>query len=104
TYHGRTGWKIDWERPVRRLCGSIQNVMDPLELSPEAFRRLAANVAELAADYISTLERSPYFSCNHGRGNRALVCAGVAGAGDGRPGLGCARGRDRSFAGAQRTL
>ncbi|MBZ5616185.1 MAG: pyridoxal-dependent decarboxylase [Acidobacteriia bacterium] len=30
--------------------------MDPLELSPEDFRRLAASVAELSAEYISTLD------------------------------------------------
>jgi len=30
--------------------------MDPLELSPEEFRRLAANVAELSAEYVSTLD------------------------------------------------
>jgi aromatic-L-amino-acid decarboxylase len=40
--------------------------MDPLELSPEAFRRLAANVAELAADYISTLDGRRTFPATTG--------------------------------------
>jgi glutamate/tyrosine decarboxylase-like PLP-dependent enzyme len=40
--------------------------MDPLELSPEAFRRLAANVAELSAEYISTLDARRTFPTTTG--------------------------------------
>jgi aromatic-L-amino-acid decarboxylase len=40
--------------------------MDPLELSPEDFRRLAANVAELCAEYISTLDARRTFPTTTG--------------------------------------
>ena len=40
--------------------------MDPLELSPQAFRRLAANVAELSAGYIFTLDARRTFPTTTG--------------------------------------
>ncbi len=40
--------------------------MDPLELSSEDFRRLAANVVELAAEYISTLDARRTFPITTG--------------------------------------
>jgi aromatic-L-amino-acid decarboxylase len=40
--------------------------VDPLELSPEDFRRLAANVAELSAEYISTLDARRTFPTTTG--------------------------------------
>jgi aromatic-L-amino-acid/L-tryptophan decarboxylase len=40
--------------------------MDPLEVSPEDFRRLAANVAELCAEYISTLDARRTFPTTTG--------------------------------------
>jgi aromatic-L-amino-acid/L-tryptophan decarboxylase len=65
--------------------------MDPLEFSAEDFRRLAANVAELAAEYISTLDARRTFPVTTGAeverlfalelpeqamGDRALVALG----------------------------
>ncbi len=40
--------------------------MDPLELSPQDFRRLAANVTELSAEYISTLDARRTFPTTTG--------------------------------------
>jgi glutamate/tyrosine decarboxylase-like PLP-dependent enzyme len=40
--------------------------MDPLELPPQAFRRLAASVAELSAEYISTLDARRTFPATTG--------------------------------------
>ena len=40
--------------------------MDPLELSPEDFRRLAAKVTELSAEYISTLDARRTFPVTTG--------------------------------------
>lgn len=40
--------------------------MDPLELSPEAFRRLAVSVADLSAEYISTLDARRTFPATTG--------------------------------------
>jgi aromatic-L-amino-acid decarboxylase len=41
--------------------------MDPLEISPEEFRRLASGVAELGADYLSTLDTRKIFPATTGR-------------------------------------
>src|SRR6266576_5564942 len=35
--------------------------MDPLEISPETFRRLADTIAELSSDFLTTLDSKPIF-------------------------------------------
>ncbi len=46
--------------------------MDPLELSPEDFRRLAAKVTELSAEYISTLDARRTFPVTTGAETQRL--------------------------------
>ena len=40
--------------------------MDPLDLSPEEFRRLAATITDLSADFLSTLDAKPVFPLTSG--------------------------------------
>jgi len=35
--------------------------MDPLEISPETFRRLADTIADLSSDFLTTLDSKPIF-------------------------------------------
>ncbi len=46
--------------------------MDPLEISPEEFRRLAASVTELSVEWISTLDARPIFPSTSGAESERL--------------------------------
>src|SRR5260370_20796011 len=78
--------------------------MDPLVLSPEEFRRLAASVAELSAGYISSLDASRTFPVTTGAETERLFALELPEQPMGDRALTRARGRDRAFAGAKRTV
>src|SRR5947208_14204004 len=49
--------------------------MSLLEIAPDEFRRLAAEVTEIAADYLSSLDLRPVFPKTSGEGTRHLFQA-----------------------------
>src|SRR6266481_1489383 len=54
------GLQQTWEYPPR-TCDLIHVGMDPLHLSAEEFRRLAGRIADLSADFLTSLDSQPIF-------------------------------------------
>jgi aromatic-L-amino-acid/L-tryptophan decarboxylase len=62
---------------IAAQCGLIQRSMNSLELSPERFRHLAADITELAAEYLSTLDARHVFPSTSGRETERLFVTNV---------------------------